>query len=535
MMSITNRSRILALVLAVAMVLSLVPVMAAAESGKDSVGYALITYPADESNENYKISTVYYGADGKKANGDVAVRISNESDPLFYYNIIAVKDGVIDLTVSLAGAAEGKYDVEFITGNMDDSKNDAYFFYCVDADDAIAERDKDLKAATSFDSIAIQQKVVSLDNLVVYDRYLVNKENSTFSNEYLDDVLDAVKTENPIYTNDDGFVNMVEEATVVALFDEVTKANKGYFTDLLADSDVLDVIKNANVSSDFNDALKLFNKVDEDDLDSIISQIVIKLWSDGFGDFDTIDDTADKLADAMNAVLDVEEEEEVKDVITNNNTGSTTGGGSGFGGGSGSGNTYVPPVPTNPVIHVSTVFTDLDSNYWWVIEPLQTLYTNGYINGRTASTFAPGENITRAEFLKILLLELNMVDEKATVTFDDVKPEDWFYMYVASGANKGIVKGRTETGFAPNDQITREEICIMTMRAVRALNIDLGSGVAAGAFTDEASIADYAVEDVHALKAAGIISGRDTGAFDPKANATRAEAVKILYGVYAKQ
>ena len=366
-----------------------------------------------------------------------------------------------------------------------------------------------------------------MDGFKVYRKYIVNAENETVTKDYLEKVAANINAANPTYTNDAAFEQAVEEATVAALFDEVTKSTKSYFVELISDDDVLAVIEKSGVSKKFNSAKKLLDAVDKDDFNTTVSLIVKQLTkSDSiYGSFDSVTAAAEKIQVAINAVIEEEEEEEVKDTITNNNNNNTS-----FGGG-----TYTPPVPTNPVIHVSNVFTDLDANYWWVINPLQTLYTKGYINGRTATTFAPGENITRAEFLKILLLELNMVDANATVTFSDVNANDWFYPYVASGANRGIVMGRTATEFAPNAQITREEICIMTMRAVRALNIDLGSNVATGAFTDEADIASYAVEDVHALKAAGIVSGRDTGAFDPKANATRAEAVKILFGVYEKQ
>ena len=185
---------------------------------------------------------------------------------------------------------------------------------------------------------------------------------------------------------------------------------------------------------------------------------------------------------------------------------------------------------------VTNIFTDIDANqYWWLIEPLQVLYSNGYINGRTPNTFAPGESITRAEFLKILLMELDMVNPTATEAFDDVSQSDWFYEYVASGAAQGIVLGKSGALFMPNDLITREEICVMTMRAVRAKAIKLGVAGVASPFTDEASISQWAISDVHALKEAAILSGRDNGAFDPAANATRAEAVKILYGVFVKK
>lgn len=524
MMSVTNKSRVLALVLAIAMILSLVPVMAAAESGKDSMGYAVITYPeSDDATRSYKISTIFYGADGKKASGDLAVRIYNEDDPLFYYNIIDVKNGAVEFTVSLAGEKEGKYEIEFITANMGAS-NYAYFYFYNDVAAAKKAFDDDVKAAKSFSDVVLQQKLVTLDGLTVYNKYIVNKENENLSNEYIAKVLKKIEAINPTYTSDAAFIKEVEEATVVALFDEVDKTNKSYFKELIFDKDVLNVISKADKSDDFAEAKELLNEVGKEDINTTVGQIATELSNTTgiYGNFDTIAKTADNLAAAINAILEVEEGGGIKDNITNDDDS--------FGGGN-----YKPSKPSNPVIHVSNVFTDLDSSYWWVINPLQTLYINGYVNGRTATTFAPGENITRAEFLKILLLELNMVDANATVAFSDVNASDWFYPYVASGANRGIVKGRSETEFAPNALITREEICIMTMRAVRACNIDLGTAVATGAFTDEADIASYAVEDVHALKAAGIVSGRDTGAFDPKANATRAEAVKILYGVYEKQ
>ena len=527
MMSITNRSRVLAFVLAVAMVLSLVPVMAAAESGNDYMGYAKITYPTT-SDMNYQISAIYYGADGKATSGQVAVKIAHEDFDgnivnLLYYDIIDVKDGKVDLTVSLKGAEEGRYDVEFVTATIDDNMNDAYFFYNDNINAAESARDKDVKDADSFNSIALQQKLLTLSGYDVYSKYVVNDADEEISKEFYKKVEKAVFDLNPTYENDKDFVQAVEEATVVALFDTVVKADKAYLKKFIADQDILDVIEAANVNKKFNAKKKEFDEIeDKGDRNNTVNLIYTQLTKkdDIYGEFDTIAAIADYLYVALDNVIEEEEEGGVKETIKNDN------------------NVYVPSAPStpvNPVLHVSSVFTDLDANYWWVLNPLQELYSKGFVNGRTATTFAPGENITRAEFLKILLMELNMVDANATVAFSDVNANDWFYSYVASGANKGIVKGRTETEFAPNALITREEICIMTMRAVRACNIDLGTAVATGTFTDEANIASYAVEDVHALKAAGIVSGRDTGAFDSKANATRAEAVKILYGVYEKQ
>lgn len=523
MMSITIKSRILAFVLAIAMVLSLVPVMAAADSGKKYVGYAKITYPENDGDYDYNITTTYFDATGKATNGQVAVKIAHEKwdgeiETLLYYNIINVTDGKINFTVSLdEDKAEGKYFVEFIADNIDDTEDDAYFYFNKDIATAEKERDDEIKEANNFSDVALQQKLLTLNDLDVYNKYVVEEDGA-----FYEKVEAKVYDLNPTYESDSAFVKAVEEATVIALFDSVTSTDKDYFKEFIGNKDVLDVIAASEANKNFNAKKTAFDKItDESDRTNTINLIANELAKKNIYDkFDSIKAVADHLYTAFSAVLVEKEEGGVKDTIKNDNSYTPSG-------------TVV--VPSNPTIHVTSVFTDVDANYWWVINPLQELYSKGFVNGRTATTFAPGENITRAEFLKILLMELNMVDANATVAFTDVNANDWFYSYVASGFNKGIVKGRSETEFAPNALITREEICIMTMRAVRARNINLGTAVATGKFTDEAAIASYAVEDVHALKAAGIVSGRDTGAFDPKANATRAEAVKILYGVYERQ
>lgn len=57
----------------------------------------------------------------------------------------------------------------------------------------------------------------------------------------------------------------------------------------------------------------------------------------------------------------------------------------------------------------------------------------------------------------------------------------------------------------------------------------------APAFTDAENISDWAVEDVNALAAIGIINGRDTGEFDPKANMTRAEGTVVICNIFDRE
>lgn len=508
------------MVLAIGMILSLVPVMAAA-SGDYSVGYAKITYPAKVTEEPYTISTTYFNASGAKASGTVGVRVASPNDDVFYYNMFNVgKDGGIDFSIQMkASDPEGKYIVEFENDVMGD-RNYAYYYFYNDVQKAKDAFDADVKAATSFTDVAVQQKLASLaDDMKLYSK-MVLKNDKDFIPAYLNRVKALIEKENIKYNSDSSFAAAVDEATLLALFNAAKESDvsKRYIDILIADADLLDVLADS-ATKNIDKTVEKFKKFSG----PVKTMVAGDICKGGYENF-TLDSLVDRFVSAVSKV----------DSDDNSSSGGSSSGGSSqtVTGGGNSGTPIVIP----PVNSVTNVFNDIDTTaYWWLVEPLQALYSAGYINGRTANTFAPGENITRAEYLKILLLELGLTSNNYTASFADVNANDWYYTYVAAGAALGIVNGRSATEFAPNDLITREEISVMTMRAVRVKNISLGTAGSSTPFTDQASIADYAVSDVLALKEAGIISGRDTGAFDPQANATRAEAVKILYGVYQKR
>ena len=514
MMSITTRSRILAAMLVVAMVLSLVPVMAVAE-GDYSVDYLNITYPTG-TDSNYNIKTTYRDADGKPAEGTVAVRVYAESNisDLFYYNMFEVEDdGAIDLTLNMINTdPQGKYWVEFINSSTGDRNYGYYYFMTEGAYDAFnADVEAALEAHNDFfTDVAIQQKVASLkDDLKIYTDYILDSKLA--NNDTYAKIKNEIKAKRFAYTTDAKFISDVESATVLSIFKFASALSRDDFEEVLADANVWEFIDGI----DSDDNLSDYKEKYENAGTTVQGMIREELRTYTFTSLSDIPAKIIKAVDKLTAVKD--------DDKGNGPSQSISVGGS-------------SPTVIPPIMSVTNIFTDIDANeYWWLIEPLQVLYSNGYINGRTPNTFAPGESITRAEFLKILLMELDMVNAAATESFDDVSASDWFYKYVASGASQGIVLGKSGALFMPNDLITREEICVMTMRAVRAKAIKLGIAGATSPFTDEASIAEWAISDVHALKEASILSGRDNGAFDPKANATRAEAVKILYGVFIKK
>ena len=151
----------------------------------------------------------------------------------------------------------------------------------------------------------------------------------------------------------------------------------------------------------------------------------------------------------------------------------------------------------------------------------------GVLNGRSERLFTPNDNVTREEFAKIITVafKLNLVNTECP--FGDVDENNWAYPYIRSAYKAGIIKGVSETEFGYGQNITREDLCVMINRMLTVGELTLPQ-VDGGVFGDDGEISDYAKESVYYLERAGIILGDGTN-FNPKANATRAEAAKIVY------
>ncbi len=177
-------------------------------------------------------------------------------------------------------------------------------------------------------------------------------------------------------------------------------------------------------------------------------------------------------------------------------------------------------------------FSDLGS-VAWASDAINALADKGIINGKADNTFAPDDEITRAEFAKILINALGLADANAAAdSFTDVDKSAWYYNSVASAFAKGIITGYDNGTFGVGDAVSRQDMAVLIYRAAKAANITLPETSAAVTFTDSDAIDDYAKEAVTALQKANIINGVSADEFAPKATASRAAAAKMIYGIY---
>ena len=188
-------------------------------------------------------------------------------------------------------------------------------------------------------------------------------------------------------------------------------------------------------------------------------------------------------------------------------------------------NPETPVDPENPDAPVVTgTFADVPATHW-AYEAIEKLAAAGIINGVGDGTFNVDGNVTRAEFAKMIVVAMGIEATATESAFEDCTADAWFTPYVVAAAEAGYVTGMTETYFGADELISRQDICTILGRVLA-----VESEVAAE-FIDADQIADYAVKYVNALVEMGIINGYEDGSFRPEANATRAEAAKIVNGV----
>ncbi len=182
------------------------------------------------------------------------------------------------------------------------------------------------------------------------------------------------------------------------------------------------------------------------------------------------------------------------------------------------------------VVYVETSFKDVTQG--WAKDAISALGARGIVKGLSAGEFNPKGQVTRAEFITMLMNLLELSDENATTSFSDVEQGEWYQGNIATAQKLGIVNGKPNGKFGVHENIRREDMAVMVYKAIQVKQLEL-SVSETGAFKDEASIANYAKQAVEATQRAGIINGVGNGEFAPKKNASRAEAAVMIYNLWS--
>ena len=170
-------------------------------------------------------------------------------------------------------------------------------------------------------------------------------------------------------------------------------------------------------------------------------------------------------------------------------------------------------------------FADVELDRWYH-EGIDFMVTNGYMNGMSATEFAPNAELTRAQIVTILYRVAGEPSVAGlTNPFTDVEEGKFYTNAVIWAYNKGIVMGVDDTTFAPNSPVTREQMVTFLYRFAGTPDSDK---TALEGYEDVSSVAKFAVDAVAWAVENGILTGTTATTLAPKGTATRAQIAAIL-------
>ncbi len=182
------------------------------------------------------------------------------------------------------------------------------------------------------------------------------------------------------------------------------------------------------------------------------------------------------------------------------------------------------------VLPIDVDYCDVSVNDWYY-EYVNDLTSAGIVSGYEDGCFGPNNEVTRAEFTKMVLgaaewngLYVPVAMADSDIYFNDVPNSEWYWHYVNQAAANGFVNGYEDETFRPNAQISRAEAVQILFNA-NPLFLQDYSG--SEPFTDVME-EDWFYTAVSAAYNAGIVSGATPTSFEPNRNLTRAEASKIV-------
>ena len=216
-----------------------------------------------------------------------------------------------------------------------------------------------------------------------------------------------------------------------------------------------------------------------------------------------------------------------------------SGGGSTGGGGGNGGNSFpsggitggIPSATVNPNVSDGK-FSDLAS-VRWAEDAINEMAKAEIVSGDGTGKFRPNDTMKREEFVKMLVLAVGKYDETAECSFADTDKNAWYYRYIASAYNSGIIYGVSDDEFGIGSELTRQDMAVICLRAAE-LSGELSKVRAGKEFADGSLISEYARESVQKLYMSGDISGTDENNFSPLDKATRAQGALIIYNLFLK-
>lgn len=173
-------------------------------------------------------------------------------------------------------------------------------------------------------------------------------------------------------------------------------------------------------------------------------------------------------------------------------------------------------------------FRDIKEDAWYY-DAVKYMFDKGLMSGTSDNEFSPEMPVSRAMFVTVLYRTENEPEVNAENVFADVQGDEYYASAAAWAKENNIVSGVSDTEFAPDRNITREQMAaIMYRYAVYKAQAQAEDRDISLDYADADRISDYAKEAVGYCRAKGIMLGKDDNSFAPEDSAARAETAAVL-------
>ena len=177
-------------------------------------------------------------------------------------------------------------------------------------------------------------------------------------------------------------------------------------------------------------------------------------------------------------------------------------------------------------------FDDVKADGWYY-KAVSFVCGKNIMRGTGEKLFEPDGLLNRAMFVTILY-RMESEPSASAIRFSDVKNGEWYTKAVAWASENGIVNGISDSEFAPEDNITREQMAAIIYRYIKfkGEDVSVGENTNILSYDDAEDISEYAIPAFCYVGGAGIMSGRTQSTLNPTGTATRAEAATVIMRMF---
>ncbi|MFS8215036.1 S-layer homology domain-containing protein [Paenibacillus polymyxa] len=162
---------------------------------------------------------------------------------------------------------------------------------------------------------------------------------------------------------------------------------------------------------------------------------------------------------------------------------------------------------------------------------IQEAVRQGLLSGDPHGTFRPAATLTRQELAVLLVRALKLDPISSSSTFKDVQSKQFAAPYIEAAQKAGFLSGDGLGNFRPNDPVTREELAAVFVRAVGGVNAEGGSSILP---KDQSLVSQWAAGSVDTALRLGLIDIHDSK-LNPTGEVKREDIAPFLLDIFKSQ